>query len=39
MAGGDAEALGLRVTAVFMAKSRVQKMLREEVARMDGGGT
>jgi RNA polymerase sigma-70 factor (ECF subfamily) len=33
-----AAALGLRVTTVFMAKSRVQKMLREEVAALDGGG-
>jgi hypothetical protein len=32
-----AEALGLSVAAVFMNKSRVQKMLREEVARLDGG--
>jgi RNA polymerase sigma-70 factor (ECF subfamily) len=31
-------ASGLSVAAVFMAKSRVQKMLREEVARLDGGG-
>jgi len=33
-----AAALGLSVAAVFMNKSRVQKMLREEVARLDGGG-
>jgi RNA polymerase sigma-70 factor (ECF subfamily) len=37
--GAEAAAeLGLRVAAVFMAKSRVQQMLREEVAAMDGGG-
>jgi RNA polymerase sigma-70 factor (ECF subfamily) len=37
--GAEAAAvLGLPVPAVFVAKSRVQKMLREEVARLDGGG-
>jgi RNA polymerase sigma factor (sigma-70 family) len=31
-----AERLGLQVAAVFKAKSRVQKMIREEVAKLEG---
>jgi RNA polymerase sigma-70 factor (ECF subfamily) len=31
-----AERLGLQVAAVFKAKSRVQKMIREEVAKFEG---
>ena len=31
-----AERLGLQVAAVFKAKSRVQKMLREEAAKLEG---
>ena len=30
--------LGMKITAVHMAKSRVSKMLREEVARLDDRG-
>src|SRR5262249_61170798 len=30
--------LGMKVAAVFVAKSRVQKMLREEVRRLEGAG-
>lgn len=37
LAGADtAERLGLQVAAVFKAKSRVQKMIREEVAKLEG---
>lgn len=37
MAGAEvAERLGMRVASVFKAKSRVQKMLREEIARLEG---
>jgi RNA polymerase sigma-70 factor (ECF subfamily) len=31
-----AERLGLQVAAVFKAKSRVQRMIREEVAKLEG---
>src|SRR5262249_17126600 len=33
-----AAALGMQVTGVFKAKSRVQQMLRDEVALLEGGG-
>jgi RNA polymerase sigma factor (sigma-70 family) len=37
LSGADAaERLGMSVAAVFKAKSKVQKMLQEEVQRMDG---
>src|SRR5215471_1549847 len=37
LAGAEtAERLGLQVAAVFKAKSRVQKMIREEVAKLEG---
>jgi len=32
-----AEALGMTVAAVFVAKSRVQKLLQDEVRRLEGG--
>jgi RNA polymerase sigma-70 factor (ECF subfamily) len=37
---GDAAAarLGMRLTAVFKAKSRVLRLLRDEVARLEQGG-
>jgi RNA polymerase sigma-70 factor (ECF subfamily) len=31
-----AQKLGLRVATVFKAKSKVQKMLQEEIARLEG---
>ena len=31
-----AQQLGIKVTAVFKAKSRIQEMLREEIARLEG---
>ena len=31
-----AERLGLQIATVFKAKSRVQKMIREEVAKLEG---
>ena len=37
LAGAEtAERLGLQVAAVFKAKSRVQKMIREEIAKLEG---
>jgi len=38
---GDAAAqqLGLRLTAVYKAKSRVQSLIREEMDRLDGGAS
>jgi hypothetical protein len=30
-----AERLGIKIGAAFMAKSRVQKMLQEEIARLE----
>jgi RNA polymerase sigma factor (sigma-70 family) len=37
LAGAEtAERLGLQVAAVFKAKSRVQKMIRDEVAKLEG---
>lgn len=37
LSGADAAArLGLKVATVFKAKSKVQKMLKEEVARLEG---
>jgi RNA polymerase sigma-70 factor (ECF subfamily) len=39
LSGAEAAArLGLTATAVFKAKSNVQKMLREEIARLEGVG-
>lgn len=32
-----AEALGMKVAAVFVARSKVQRMLREELQRLDAG--
>lgn len=38
LSGADAAArLGAKVAAVFKAKSRVQQMLRDEIARLEGG--
>ena len=31
-----AERIGMKVAAVFVARSRVQKMLQEEVRRLEG---
>jgi RNA polymerase sigma-70 factor (ECF subfamily) len=31
--------LGMQVSAVFKARSRVQKMLRDEIRKLDGGAT
>jgi RNA polymerase sigma-70 factor (ECF subfamily) len=38
--GGDAvaEQLGMQVTAVYMARSRVQKMIREVIQELEGAG-
>lgn len=33
-----AERLGMKIGAVYVAKSNVRKMIEEEVARLDGGG-
>jgi RNA polymerase sigma-70 factor (ECF subfamily) len=39
LSGADAaQQLGLRITAVFKAKSRVQEMLRATVARLESNG-
>jgi RNA polymerase sigma-70 factor (ECF subfamily) len=32
-----ASELGMQVTAVFKARSRVQKLLQDEVRKLDGG--
>jgi RNA polymerase sigma-70 factor (ECF subfamily) len=38
MSGADAaQKLGMQVWAVFKAKARVQQMLQEEIARLEGG--
>ena len=33
-----AERLGMKVATVFKAKSKVQRMLREEIGRLEGTG-
>jgi RNA polymerase sigma-70 factor (ECF subfamily) len=33
-----ADKLGIKVATVFKAKSKVQKMLREEIGRLEGSG-
>jgi RNA polymerase sigma-70 factor (ECF subfamily) len=39
LSGAEAAArLGMKVAAVFVARSRVQRLIQEEIARLDGGG-